>query len=323
MENRFIEIRFLDLNIRLRARLLDDINPAVCQMLWENLPYNSMTFHTLVSGKNIFHIVPNHRLSFKGDVVTKNRMECPIGTLFMYSPRNMLIKYGEDSEPRYFPPVAQVIDDDLELLAEVGESTWESAYRTTKPNRMIVQRAGQEGEMGECQFNLGNGQEILQPELQRLADRMQMAIRNIWKAPPDGIESIFSGERSEQVKSGSYGQYFSTLIFLEGEIRHQVGLAGIGITDVAIRACEDNSLCLSTIKQILKMSVDDSSKFIGFCGFEEYRDIVQEIITNLDSMAVDEVIYLLSLLSLYGNKLHIWTLCYFPWDIGQDYAYAA
>jgi hypothetical protein len=325
MRQRNLSIHFLDLNMSLKAKLLEETNPEICQILWESLPYCTTTFHTMVSGKNIFHIIPNSKLTFKSEVIKQNRMDSPIGTMFMYSPRNMLIKYGEDSEERYFPPVAQIIEEDVKKLIDIGKMTWQISYNNGGLNRLIVEKEEnshlQDTQFQNCKFSLVESSKIFDESLRPIAEELHKAIKDIWISPPQEIEAIYSGKQSSLTNSGSYGQFFSTLIFLEGEVRHQVGLAGIGIVDVVIRMCELDSTSLETIKKILQMSIDDSSKFIGFCGFHQYRTFVDRILSSLEQINREDLIHLLSLLSLYGNKLHLWNLHYFPWKIGSNYQY--
>jgi hypothetical protein len=55
---RQIEIEWCGINRKVTADLLETKNPNLVDLLWENLPYNSIQSHALVSGDHLYHVAP-------------------------------------------------------------------------------------------------------------------------------------------------------------------------------------------------------------------------------------------------------------------------
>ena len=55
---RHIQITFEEENITARARLLEDQAPTICQAIWEILPVDGQAMHSMLSGQEIFVILP-------------------------------------------------------------------------------------------------------------------------------------------------------------------------------------------------------------------------------------------------------------------------
>ena len=49
-----IDLNFTGLGITLRARLLWDDNPALCELLCDNLPIETIYSHTMASGQGMY-----------------------------------------------------------------------------------------------------------------------------------------------------------------------------------------------------------------------------------------------------------------------------
>lgn len=55
---RYIEISLERRQVRARARLLDDLAPLTCQMIWDHLPQASEVYHAKYARNEIYALVP-------------------------------------------------------------------------------------------------------------------------------------------------------------------------------------------------------------------------------------------------------------------------
>ncbi len=53
-KQRQIEIHYPDLNITLTANLLEEKNPELCDLMWKNLPIETIQSHTMSTGEAMY-----------------------------------------------------------------------------------------------------------------------------------------------------------------------------------------------------------------------------------------------------------------------------
>src|ERR1043165_4223131 len=95
---RQIEIEWVELRKSVTATLVEDRNQALCNLLWEHLPYNSIQTHALVSGEHLYHIAPITDLVTTVADHKEDRTQSPDGAVFLSQLQHMAIKYGRLSE---------------------------------------------------------------------------------------------------------------------------------------------------------------------------------------------------------------------------------
>jgi hypothetical protein len=135
-----VTFEFPTLSATLRASLLWDFNPMMCELLLENLPTRTMYSHTMSSGAGMY--AP---MRVVGSVQARRRLlsEIPIGTvtLNIENYKTMSLFYGRVTEPLPTTPVAQVVDADLDTLRAVGRGVWYANYCTHSPVLAVVSAA--------------------------------------------------------------------------------------------------------------------------------------------------------------------------------------
>jgi len=136
---RFIEITYPDISVTLTARLLDEMNIKLCDLLWENLPIVSIQSHLMSSGQAMY--MP-HKIVALVKTNTQLLSELLVGTITMSTIdyKNLTIYYGEVTEPLPASPVARIRDEDIESLKRVGKAVWQANYYTHFPMKVIVKR---------------------------------------------------------------------------------------------------------------------------------------------------------------------------------------
>jgi hypothetical protein len=133
-----IELEFPGLGITLRANVLWDLNRELCELFIGGLPFTTIYSHTTASGEGMY--APTR---FVGNVPAKHVLltEMAPGTITLSTDnyKTLGLFYGRITEPLPgFPPVAQVIDDDLEAMCKVGREVWISNTYTHEPVKVTV-----------------------------------------------------------------------------------------------------------------------------------------------------------------------------------------
>lgn len=129
---------------------------------------------------------------------------------------------------------------------------------------------------------------------------------------PDEIKKIFQYGIIES-GAGSYSQYFTTMVFVEGDCR---ALAFYNINNLLFIA-DDPSFTLEHLKTLAKIYLPLSSEFLGYCGLKKLWEFVKKTLEALDTVKTkDEFKELMSSLNLYVAILHGWIHHRFPWYIG-------
>ena len=153
---RQIEFEWPELGVTVTANLADDKNPNKCSVLWDNLPIESIQSHSFSSGERMY--AP---LKIVSDVANEwvdprssnpqighweekywGRVPVKPGLVLASFKASFCwidIIYGQLREALPIAPVAYVVDEDLEMLANVGHSVWEGLM-VQKGYKVIVRR---------------------------------------------------------------------------------------------------------------------------------------------------------------------------------------
>jgi len=136
----------------------------------------------------------------------------------------------------------------------------------------------------------------------------------IWVDPPREIVDLHRGEIPSG--AGSYAQYFSTLVFVNGETRPLGYCALNGL----VRLSQKESLSLQVLCEAAPTFMRTSAEFLGYCGLSTLRTFTQETLAILPQLQTkQQFTALIGSLALYANVLNTWNLQYFPWNHGSEY----
>ncbi len=310
---REIDIEWVQLGIKVTAQLdADTQNPVLASLLWSKLPYNSLQNHALVSGNHLYHLVPIPELVSTVAEAKEDRTKSPDGTVFLSQLRHLAIKYGPLTE--YIPaaPVGHVRPEHLPLLREAGRACWQAAYLTKTPIEVRVTRHGE----SQATYRLPPPPVVQSPKVQDLIMNIHAATQNIWIDPPSELLAIHEGHIKS--RAGSYDQYLSTLVFVNGETRP----LGYCALDGLVRAAQQQEFSLEHLKWLTPNFVRVPAEFLGYCGLDTLWEFTQQLLGVLDILqSKDEYLALISTLALYANCLNTWNLHLFPWHLGEAYHY--
>jgi len=150
-------------------------------------------------------------------------------------------------------------------------------------------------------------------------DKRLVAIKNEIDAE---VERILVDEPHEMKKlrygiveseAGSFGQYYSTLIFLDGETRD----LGIYCLYGLLKAADDPSFDLEHLKKLFDIYVPVCAEFIGYCGLTKVWDYTQRVRDSFPLMKEKEdFVAVVSSLTKYAFRIQGWVHHYVPWGIG-------
>jgi hypothetical protein len=321
---REIQISLVGTDVSLTAELLDEVNREACDILWRNVPFESVLLHTVVSGKNIHTFIPDVAPFFDHTPALARRMATDPGTIFTPYPRCMFVKYGPDSEDHAFPPVARIASGDLAKLDEIGRMSWESIYRTKTLRRLLVTRVGEDGAPRPFAERLHDPASFDAPPVRRLVADMNEEIERIWLEPPAELLELHSGRHSAETGMGSYGQYFSTLFFAEGEVNRLSNIANIGAIDNLLRLCGNSEVDLALLKTATLGLCTTAVQYLRMCGQGPVSSFFMRAVDLFPSVTSKaEYFRLFSTYALYTARLNGWHIHRFPWHHGDAHRYAA
>lgn len=119
----FIRINFPSLKIELKAELLVNFNPSLCEEFKKTLPSKSIQTHAVCAGDQLY--CP-YRLPISWDQCNFEDMsKQPNGRVNMELDFQYLsINYGEMFESVPAAAIAQIVDEDIPKLSGVGKAAW-------------------------------------------------------------------------------------------------------------------------------------------------------------------------------------------------------
>jgi hypothetical protein len=129
-----------DLEVKVPFQLEDAKNPELCDEFWDNLPFEAVQEHGMVTGKIIYTWVPI--VSTAPVHFAQLHTESPIGRV-SYSQgtgNKVIIKYGECSEDCPAPVLGYVPEDYHERLNFIGRSIWRNYFGPKKIIKVVFEK---------------------------------------------------------------------------------------------------------------------------------------------------------------------------------------
>lgn len=311
---RQIEIEWVQPGITVTADVSWERNPCLADLLWNVfLPYNSLQNHALVSGKHLYHLVPHHQLVYTEAEDKEDRTLSPDGTVFLSQLQHLAIKYGPLTEYLPAAPVGRVIPEHVEALREAGRACWAAVWKSKQVIEVRVRRKGAPA----TEFILPRTPPIELPGVQKIIDEIYDEIERVWLDPPAEIVDLHQGRIAS--RPGSYDQYFSTLVFLNGEVR-PLGYCGL---NGLLKICRTTGIGVADLKRMTPTFTKTPAEFLGYAGLSTLWRFTQQVLAVLPEVETREQYFaLINSLALYANVLNTWNLHYFPWQHGADYRYS-
>lgn len=130
MSKKSILIEWPSLNAKVECREIE-YNRALFEKFCEYLPFNALQIHAMVAGYQMYHYAPMI-LDDYVDLIEKSPPldKVPDGSLLWTGLGLIGLTYGHNTEYLATQPIAQVKDEDMEILRCVGRRVWEAVMYT-------------------------------------------------------------------------------------------------------------------------------------------------------------------------------------------------
>jgi Cucumopine synthase C-terminal helical bundle domain len=136
----------------------------------------------------------------------------------------------------------------------------------------------------------------------------------IWLECPDEVRDMGRGIMPR--RTGSHGQYLSTLIFAEGEARTLSDEMLWGMLQVMGRGGAD----LETLQALIAEIVAYKADFFDFVGMPQAGALVHRYVAAAqECTSIEELERLSSAAITYVNRLHMWVDAVFPWGVTNGF----
>lgn len=136
----------------------------------------------------------------------------------------------------------------------------------------------------------------------------------IWLECPQEIVDMGKGIIPR--RTGTHGQYLTTLMFAESEARTLSDEYLWGI----IEAAEENQLDLATLQVLTSQIVGYKAAFFDFVGMPEAGGFVARYVeAAAAATTLDEFLALTGAAISYVNKVHMWVDAVFPWGVTNGF----
>jgi hypothetical protein len=141
-------------------------------------------------------------------------------------------------------------------------------------------------------------------------------IQAIWLNEPDEIKKLRMGIIDS--KAGSYGQYFTTYLFVDGEVR---ALGYLSLTTI-LNTIRDPGFELSHIYKLSRSLLPVCAEFLGYCGLNKVWEFIRRYLDTMEEIdSREELKDLVRSLTLYVNRMHGWVHFYAPWGLGTQFRF--
>lgn len=311
-----IVVAWPQLERQVRVQMDPVRNAAIIELFLKHLPYTVLQNHALVSGDHLYHTCPIPELVHaKADYVEPDRTVTPDGTVFLSHLVHFGIKYGKLSEYLPAAPVGRVVEEDLPVLKEVGASLWDAAYNSHETIHAHVYVATGDKAAGRY---LPACARVSHPDVQALVDEIWAASNRAATQAPEELVAIHKGDIRS--RAGSKDQYFTTMIFVNGEQR-PLGYGAVGGL-LAVSRCA--STTLDMLKEITPHFLKTPVAFLEYCGLHKQSEYLVKIHKYLPLLRDKEEFHtVMAAFYMYTNLLNSWNLHLFPWNAaGRSFRYS-
>ncbi|PSH63316.1 hypothetical protein CU102_23890 [Phyllobacterium brassicacearum] len=127
-----LEFHAPGVGLSFRAKLLVNENPDVIEQVLAQLPLQSVLGHVVVSGEAIW--MPTRIVH----IGRNNMVQRHPGAVYLYAPgQTICLTYGRITESATVNKFAEVFEEDLPILRQLGELVYEQTI--AQPRRSIIE----------------------------------------------------------------------------------------------------------------------------------------------------------------------------------------
>lgn len=148
--------------------------------------------------------------------------------------------------------------------------------------------------------------------VERLLADLEAETDRIWLDEPAEIKAMRLGVFNSG--AGSYDQYFSNLVFINGDMR---ALSTWITPSVILNSLDDESFSLEQCQKLFAWTNLVFVDFLAYCGFTTYAEFAQRIVAAAEEIeSKDQFREIVSAWYRYANRMYLWVHQVFPWGLG-------
>ena len=296
-----------------RASLLPADNPAVVDLVLNQLPLSTVLGHVVVSGETFWF--PTRVVSLEPGNMVKRQ---PGDVYYHSAGQTVVFSYGGITESAKVNKFGRVLQEDFASLRAVGKLVYQQTVANEKPTVVRV-HVGLIG--GSCYGNGGLPKELGSPvpmsgdDWRAVRSRIEREIDRVWLEEPDEVRKIRLGV--VEGGAGSGGQSFSVLVHLETWLV----MDGTGIIYRLLQATQSGTLTIDHMRHLTRTFLTGNFnhwEFLQDLGLPSFRRVGDDYSNVLGTLkSVDEYVELTSSLLVYVTRMHRWIHFIFPWNLGK------
>jgi hypothetical protein len=145
-------------------------------------------------------------------------------------------------------------------------------------------------------------------------DEIRELTQRIWFTMPEEVERFGKGHQPRG--TGPYNQYFTPLMFAEGEARTFSDEILWSLHQVASEEDTD----IATLKRLVSTLVSYKADFFDFVGLPEACAVVKRFVAAIEE-AEDRATFveLVDAMLSWANRYHMWIDFVFPWGVANAF----
>lgn len=148
--------------------------------------------------------------------------------------------------------------------------------------------------------------------LEQLRDAIVAETDRIWSTEPDEIRAMRLGVYPSEC--GSYGQYFSNMVFINGDMR---ALSTWITPKVVLQSLAHDDFTLEQCQSIFSWINMVNSDFLAYANMVTFARFIRAIVDSYPQMKTKEDMFgLVEAWYGYANRLYFWVHSAFPWGVG-------
>jgi hypothetical protein len=151
-----------------------------------------------------------------------------------------------------------------------------------------------------------------------LIEELDAETQRIWTTEPREVRAMRLGVFTSG--AGSYAQYFSNMVFVNGDMR---ALSSWITPGVVMNAIGDETFSLEQCKSVFRWVNLINVDFLAYCGFTRFGTFVHQVIERFELIETkDELLELVKAWYAYANRMYLWVHQAFPWGLGAAFPLA-
>jgi hypothetical protein len=293
-----------------RAKVLVDENPDVVQQLRGQLPFKSVLGHVVIAGETfwtptkIVHLGRNHMV------------QRHLGAIYLNAPgQSICITYGKITESAKINKFAEVFEEDLPVLEQIGKLVYEQTVALPRHNILEIVISSQN-------LSPQNHLPSMAPETvteskghwREVKALIEKEIDRIWLEEPTEFQKVRWGVIDSGAGSGD--QFFTVLVHLEAYLM----VVGGDVMSRFLKIAQYDDVQLPALNRLTKEFLVDNFdifEFMADLGLESMHKIGDMYSHALNTLRTkEEYVLLTGAMQTYVNRMHRWSYFIFPWHLG-------